>query len=112
METQKQLHYILFRLFWDDKPIGFQYWDPETGDNYTYGNPERIDGHDGWGWCASKISHNRKEILNIKYVDEEYLKERKDRIDMAKEIFDNLKANKDIINEIRKSNKLEPIFTD
>lgn len=109
MEMQKQLHYILFRLFWDDKPIGFQYWDPETGDSYTHGEPEKINGHDGWGWCGTKISHNRKEILDIHYVDEEYLKERKDRIDMAKSIFENMKKNQDIINFVRETNNLEPI---
>jgi hypothetical protein len=76
---KNQLHYILFRLFWDDKPVGFEYWAPETNYSYTHGNPETKDGYKQWGWSATKIPHNSKEILEIKYIDEAYLKEKEER---------------------------------
>lgn len=109
----EQLHYILFRLFWDDKPVGFEYWSGEftKGYSYTYGEPDRIDGHVGYGWCGKEISHNRKEIIDIKYVDEEYLINQKKFNGAMKEIFDNIEANKDIINLVRETNGLEPIYT-
>jgi hypothetical protein len=86
----KQLHYILFRLFWDDKPVGFEYWDAETGYNYTYGESEKRDGYKNWGWCGKKIPHNNKEILDIQYIDDKYLKQKEERINLGKEIVMNM----------------------
>jgi len=106
----KQFHYILFRLFWDDTPVGFEYWSADMNtQNYTTGFPEKTDGWYGFGWSGVRISHNRKEILDIKYVDEKYLKEREERILMGKGIVQNLRSNQNIINSIRESNNLEPI---
>ena len=97
----KQLHYILFRLFWDDKPVGFEYWAPETGTNYTCGKPETLDGHHGWGWSGTKVNHNRKEILNIEYVTKEYIQKKKEKDEFFKNNFNMIRDNLNIINHIR-----------
>ena len=109
MKKQKQLHYILFRLFWDDEPVGFEYWSPEMKYSYTYGDPKRIDGYIGSGWCDTEIYHNRKEILDIKYVNKKYLKDKKEKDDHMKDLFEHIHQNKDIINKIRALNGVDPI---
>lgn len=61
---------IVFRLFVNEKPVGFACWNSSYGENLTYttGEPEKIDGWKEWGWSGTKIGHNRKEIIEINYV--------------------------------------------
>ena len=107
---RKELFYaIQFRLFWDDKPVGFQMWDNIMGDSYTYGNPENKDGCKNCGWHGIKIPHNRKEILSISYVTPEYLEEERKNKEFWKETFHHINNNLPIINHVRKEQGLEPL---
>ena len=103
----KELYFIIFRLFSHGEPVGFEYWSADDGYNYTYGNPEKIDGYKNWGWCASKIWHDGKEIIEIKYVDDDYLQKKKERIELGKSMIKNINDNLDIINKIREEQGYE-----
>lgn len=86
-----QMNYILFRLFWDDKPVGFETWLGYDGSySYTYGDPRRLDGYVGYGWSGTKISHNRKEILDINYIEDKKLINVKNKKMKAKKIVKEL----------------------
>jgi len=72
LKMNNQFYFIKFKLFWDDRHVGFAHWSAEgKGMNYT-GVPEG-------GWSGVYIPHNRMEIIDIKYIDDEYLEQKEQR---------------------------------
>ena len=66
-----QFCYSIFRLFWDETPVGFERWDGNSGGSgisYTTGDPQKSDGFRYSGWNGIVIPHNRKEILFTKFI--------------------------------------------
>jgi hypothetical protein len=98
----KQIYKIIFRLFWDDEPVGFESWDYIMGVNYTHGDPTKPDGWKSSGWCARKMCNfNRKEIVDIKYVTQKFLDDQKRNNEFWKESFGFINDNIDLFNDLR-----------
>ena len=70
IEKNKQFDEVTFRLFWDDKPVGFENWNIFSPlCNYTYGDPTKVDGYKGSGWSGTRINFNSKELVDIHYIE-------------------------------------------
>lgn len=49
IEKNKRFDEVTFRLFWDDKPVGFENWNIFSPlCNYTYGDPTKESFKNGW----------------------------------------------------------------
>ena len=70
IKKNKRFDEVTFRLFWGDKPVGFENWTIFSAlCNYTYGDPEKVDGYKNYGWSSTKINFNNKEMVNIHYIE-------------------------------------------